>query len=209
MRPVDAGGGATPAPACRRDRRVRLAAVIGEILAPAPVAGALLLIVAWRTAPTPGLALVWSALAVGLVTLGPFLFIVFWGRRVHADRHLGRREHRPAALLAASGFALAGMASLVATGARRELLALVATMGVGLLASLITSLVAKASIHAAVTAGAIVVLVVVFGAAMLLLSPLIVLTGWARVVEGHHSVPEVVAGIVLGAVVAGMFPMLR
>ena len=205
---VDAGG-ATPHAAGCRDRRVQLATVVGEILAPAPMASALLLIVAWRSAPTPGLALVWSALALGLVTLAPFLFIVFWSRRVRADRHLARREHRPAALLAASGFSFAGMASLVATGARRELVALVATMGMGLLASLITSLVARASIHAAVTAGAIVVLVVVFGSGMLLLSPFIVLTGWARVVEGRHSVAEVVAGVVLGAAVAGLFPILR
>jgi hypothetical protein len=120
--------------------------------------------------------------AVGLVTPAPFLFIVVWGRRVHADRHLARREHRPAPLLAAAAFAVAGMALLMATGAPRELLALVAAMGAGLLASRVVSLVWKPSIHAAVTAGAIVVLIGVFGRGMLLLSPLIGLTGWARVV---------------------------
>ncbi|HYY82531.1 MAG TPA: hypothetical protein VFD04_25600 [Actinomycetes bacterium] len=53
-----------PGPAGRRRAAHRLARLVTEVLAPAPLAAALLLVVAWRSAPTLAGAVAWGLLAV-------------------------------------------------------------------------------------------------------------------------------------------------
>jgi membrane-associated phospholipid phosphatase len=80
----------------------------------------------------------------------------------------------------------------------------------GLVASTLVTLVWKVSFHAAVVAGAAVVLVAVFGPALAVLAPLVALVGWSRVASGDHSPAQVVVGVLLGAAVsATVFPLLR
>ncbi len=68
----------------------------------------------------------------------------------------------------------------------------------------------KISIHVAVVAGAIVILVLVFGPMALCLAPVVLLTGWARVTLGDHTPGQAIAGGVLGTLVAaGVFSFLR
>jgi membrane-associated phospholipid phosphatase len=88
--------------------------------------------------------------------------------------------------------------------------ALVGAGGVGLAVALAITLVWKISIHTAVAAGAVVVLALVFGPALLVLAPLVALSGWARVEVGDHTPAQVLAGAAVGAAVAGAaFPLLR
>jgi membrane-associated phospholipid phosphatase len=127
-----------------------------------------------------------------------------------SDRHVRVRAQRPLPLLVGIGWVLVGLALLALWGAPRDLVALVAAVAVGLLTALLVTLVWKVSVHAAVVAGAVVVLALVFGPALLLLAPLVGLVGWARVEAGDHSPAQVLAGVVLGGAVAGtVFPLLR
>jgi membrane-associated phospholipid phosphatase len=105
---------------------------------------------------------------------------------------------------------LLGIGVLVLGQAPRDLVALVAAMAVGLAASLLVTLAWKISIHVAVVAGAVTILTLVFGAAALMLAPLVVLVGWARVALHDHTPAQTVAGAALGALVAaGVFSLLR
>jgi membrane-associated phospholipid phosphatase len=84
------------------------------------------------------------------------------------------------------------------------MVALVGAMLVGLLTSVLVTLGWKISIHTAVVAGAVAVLVVAFGPLLLVLAPLVGLIGWARSELGDHSPAQVVAGAGLGALVAAI-----
>jgi hypothetical protein len=158
--------------------RQRLARVLTEVLAPAPTVAVLLLVVARRSAPTAAEALKWGLLAALFVSLIPLGYIL---RGVHrrrlSDHHVGVREQRPLPLLVGVASVLVGLALLAAWGAPRDLVALVAAMAVGLATSLLVTLVWKISVHTAVVAGAVAILVLVFGPTMLALAPLVALVG--------------------------------
>ena len=72
------------------------------------------------------------------------------------------------------------------------------------------TLVWKISVHAAVAAGAVVVLVLAVGPALLVLAPLVALSAWARVQLEDHTPAQVAGGAAVGATVAGVvFSVLR
>ncbi len=191
--------------------RQRAARFVTEVLAPAPVSALVVVLVAVHSARSPGEALRWGGLAVLFATLVPFAYIVRGVRRQRlTDHHVGRREQRPLPLLVGVGSVALLYGLLSYLGAPRELLALIAAMVTGLVVSLLVTLVWKISVHAGVVAGTVVVLVVIFGPVALLLSPLILLVGWARVELGDHTLAQVIAGALLGAVVAtSVFSLLR
>jgi membrane-associated phospholipid phosphatase len=181
------------------------------VLAPAPIAVALLLVVAWRSAASGLAAAVWSAVAIAFVALVPVAYVVRGVRRGRlSDRHIRVRQQRPVPLLVAIGSVSLGAALLAVGGAPADLVALVGAMLAGLVAVTVVTLLWKVSGHAAVAAGAVVILVLLFGPALLLLLPLAVLVGWARTASGDHSPAQVIAGALLGgAVTALVFPLLR
>ena len=198
---------APPRPAARR----RVARLVTEVLAPAPTVAVLLLLVAWQSATTPAEAARWGILAALFASVVPFTYIVRGVRRGRlTDHHVRLREQRPLPLLVGIGSVLLGLALLASWGAPRELVALVAAMAVGLASALLVTLVWKLSIHTAVVAGAGVILVLVFGPALLALAPLVGLVCWARVAVGDHTPAQTLAGVALGAgVAASVFSLLR
>jgi len=203
-----AEGAAAPG---RPPARRRVARLVTEVLAPAPIVAALLLVVAWRSASTTTEAMAWGLLAVLFASLLPFLFILrgVWRGRL-SDHHVGIRQQRPMPLLVGIASVLIGLWLLTAWSAPRDLVALVGAMTVGLVVSLLVTLGWKISIHTAVAAGAAVILVLVFGPPLLALSPVVGLIGWSRVEIGDHTPAQVAMGAVLGAVVAaGAFSLLR
>ena len=67
----------------------------------------------------------------------------------------------------------------------------------------------KISIHVAVIAGAVVILLLVFGTAAVVLIPIVVLVAWARIQLGDHTLAQTFAGSILGAAVAAsVFSMI-
>jgi membrane-associated phospholipid phosphatase len=188
-----------------------LARLVTEIFAPAPTVALLLLIVAWHSASTPAEALKWGLLAALFASILPFLYIVRGvRRRQFTDHHVAVRAQRPLPLTIGVASVVTGLLLLVVLGAPRELVALVGAMVAGLAVSTLVTLFWKISIHVAVTAGALVILILVFGPAFVALAPLVALVGWARVEIGDHTPTQVVVGTGVGATIAAVvFSMLR
>ena len=191
--------------------RRRVARVITEVCAPAPTVALLLLLVAWHSAPTPAEAAKWGILAALFASILPFLYIVRGVRRRQlTDHHVRVRTQRPLPLTIGVASVITGLVLLVVLGAPRELVALVGAMVVGLAASTLVTLFWKLSIHAAVTAGAVVIMILVFGPILLVITPLVALVSWARVAIGDHTPAQAVAGACLGATIAAVvFSVLR
>jgi len=187
------------------NRRQRAARLVTEIFAPAPTVGVLFLVVAWHSASTRAAAIAWGAVTLIFAALIPFGFLLreVRQRRV-TDHHVRVRAQRPRILLAAIASTLILLALLAVFRAPRELSALVVACVAGLTTTLFISLFWKISIHVAVVAGAIVILVLVLGWQLATLLPLVALTAWARVTVKDHSPAQVIAGGILGAVVAGV-----
>lgn len=184
--------------------RRRLARLITEVLAPANVGSATFLLVAWHSTPTIAEALRWGLLTILFAIALPFSFIL-WGvrRRRFTDHHIRLREQRPVALVVGIASALVGLILIAILGAPRELIALVVAMEVGLIISLAITLFWKMSIHVASVAGAIVILILVFGPLVLIMAPSVALVAWARVELGDHTPSQTLAGATVGAAVAG------
>ena len=195
----------------RRPTRSLLARIVTEALAPAWIATALLVAVAIRAAPTPAEAIRWGVVSALFASVLPFLYVVYEVRRRRVtDRHVSVRTQRPVPMLIAAGSILLGVAILVLGGAPRALVALVVAMLAGVLVTLVITLRWKISVHSATLAGAVVIVVLVFGIPFLPLVALCALVGWARVEVGAHTPRQVVIGEAVGAVIAGaVFTALR
>ncbi|SCL59543.1 PAP2 superfamily protein [Micromonospora citrea] len=187
----------------RPGRTLRIARLVTELTAPAVLVSLLTVAVGWHSARgVHGLA--WGLLATLFVSGIPFAYIVGGVRRGRfTDHHVGVREQRRVPLLFGLCSVAAGLALLAVLGAPRPVLALAAAGLVGLVVAVAVSHWWKMSIHSAVAAGTVVVLVSTFGAALLATAPLLVLVGWSRVRLRDHTVPQVLAGGLLGALVAG------
>jgi hypothetical protein len=201
----EGGPGIQPAPRHTMAGQASLARLVTEVLAPAPTVAVLVALVAWQSTPTAAEAVTWGAIAVLFVSAMPFLYIVRGVRRGGlTDHHVGVRQQRTVPLLVVGASMLAGMIVLAILGAPRDLIALVAAVAVGLASSLLVTLAWKISIHAAMVAGAVTILVLVFGPVALLAVPLVPLVCWARVSVRDHTVAQTLAGAVLGATVAAV-----
>jgi membrane-associated phospholipid phosphatase len=159
------------------------------------------LAVGWRGGGARGLA--WGAVAAIFAGVLPMVFI---SRGVRAgrwdDRYVGAKRARLVVLSFIVASVAAGLALLVGFGAPGELSGYLACMlvSVGVLAAITT--VWKISIHCAVAAGSVTIL-------MLLVTPwaapaylLVALTAWSRVVLKDHTTAQVIAGSLLGAAAA-------
>ncbi len=189
----------------------RFAKVVTDSLAPANLVIALLVLVAWHSATSTATRLAWglgAALFAGGIPLAYLLRGAQQGR--WQDHHVGERHKRPSVILVITGSVLVGTVLMIATGAPRELVALLAAMIAGLLVTLSVTFFWKISVHAAVAGGTVVILALVFGPALNVLWAAAALVGWSRVALRDHTVAQVLAGGLSGATVAyGVFQLLR
>ncbi|WP_243709770.1 phosphatase PAP2 family protein [Micromonospora sp. 15K316] len=207
------GGGARPgeAPAPRSGPALRLARLVTELTAPAVLTPVLMIAVGWHSAQGGAAGLGWALLAVVFVSGIPFAYIVGGVRRGRlTDHHVGQREQRRIPLLVGLCSVVVGLVLLVGLGAPRPVVALAVAGAIGLVVAVTVSHWWKMSIHSAVAAGTVVILVLTFGARLLLTAPLLALVGWSRVRLRDHTVPQVVVGGLVGGLVAGaVFAVLR
>jgi membrane-associated phospholipid phosphatase len=191
--------------------RLRLARLVGELLSPPPILVVLALVVAWDGSPTPGMAIVWGGTAAVFASVLPYALILRGVRRGQlSDKNISLRHQRIRFGVVAITSILTGLAVLAAFDAPAELVALLASVAVGVACGWVITLWWKISVHAAIAAGAATVLLLVFGTALLVIWPLVALIGWSRVRVGDHTPAQVLAGVALGVVVnATIFPLLR
>jgi membrane-associated phospholipid phosphatase len=186
----------------RAAHRSGLARAVTELLAPANLAVAQLLLVGWHSSPGPA-GLGWGLVAATFCGLLPYGIVIAGVRRRRwTDRHLRARQQRPLPFLAAITSLLAGLAMLLALNAPRQLVALVVAMLTGLAATLVVTLWWKLSLHTAAAGGTVAILALVFGPAFTLAVPAVALVAWARVRLGDHNPAQTLAGATLGGLVA-------
>jgi membrane-associated phospholipid phosphatase len=192
-------------------RRLRLARLVGEVLSPPPILVALALAVAWASSPTPAMAVLSGAIAVGFASVLPYALILRAVRRGRlTDKNISLRKQRIGFGGVAITSILLGLVLLAASDAPAEMVALLASIAVGVACGWVITLWWKISVHAAIAAGAATVLTLVFGSALLAAWPLVALIAWSRVQVGDHTPAQVLAGVALGIVVnATVFPLLR
>jgi hypothetical protein len=194
-----------------RDRGEVLARVATEVFAPAVLIAVLLVLVGWNAGHEAGVSRWWGVPAALFAAVIPLSYILRGVRRGRfTDHHIPEREHRRVPLLFGIVSVAVGLGLLVALGAPADVIALLGAGAAGLVVFAAVTVWWKMSIHAGVAAGTVAVLTAVYGPAGLLSAPLVPLVCWARVRLSAHTVPQVLAGSVVGALTAAVvFDALR
>lgn len=186
----------------QRDTRRRMARLVTEVMSPVVLIVVVTLIVSVHSAGAV------RGLALGLVAIFfagglPYGLVLVGVRRgVLTDHHVSRREQRPKMMAIALASVVVGLLVLHWLDAPRALFALVVAMVAGLAVALAITSFWKISIHAASAAGTVACLAILVSPWWLLLAPLVVLTGWARVEIRDHTPVQVSVGAIVGAGVA-------
>jgi membrane-associated phospholipid phosphatase len=153
-----------------------------------------------------GLAGVGWGLLAGLFTaVLPTLFISYGIRQGRwEDRNVGARRPRLIVLGFIMASVAAGLILLIVLHAPGLMVGYLAFMlaSVAVLAGITT--VWKISIHCAVASGSVAILALTYGPLVLPGFLLVALLGWSRVSLKDHTTAQVVGGIVLGALAAGI-----
>jgi hypothetical protein len=154
----------------------------------------------------------WWGLPGALFAAGiPLAYVLRGVRKGHlTSHHIPEREHRRVPLLVGLASVAVGLVALLLLGAPRDVSALLAAGGAGLMVFTAVTHWWKMSIHAGVAAGTAATLVAVHGPIALIGAPLVLLACWARVRLSAHTRAQVIAGALVGALIAGtVFPALR
>ncbi|WP_410648189.1 hypothetical protein [Amycolatopsis sp. cmx-4-54] len=191
-------------PASVRQRSARIAT---EVLAPWVWVLLLPLAVAWQvTNHHLGETLLWGLITGVFGSILPMAVIVRGAKKGQWDsHHVTNRAGRVIPFAACIGFLAIGFGILIIGNAPRELIALAAAELFSLVVSVAITFGAKfkVSMHAAVAAGAVAVLVQVYNpwAALLLLG--VAWVCWSRVELKDHTTAEVTVGTLVGLLVGG------
>lgn len=189
----------------------RWARYISNLLCPPVVWGLLILPIAFRYAETSGQAFVWSLVYIALVCLLPGLYIFWMVRRGSiSDIHMQFRQERFWPFVVSITCAAGAWGILQASGAPPPLPLVAVFTLVQLAVMMLITLTWQISMHAMSISGAVVATGIFFGfGPALLLSPLLPLVGTARLRLERHTLAQVVAGSLLGALVTvGLFFVL-
>jgi len=168
------------------------------------VALPLFFLVAWKTAPDWPQALLWWVITAAGVTGIPFFFIRRGVQRgTYTDDHVSVREQRLVPLAVGLGGMILVFLLLVLLGAARPYLAALTSALVSLAVALAITQLAKykVSLHMVGITGSVTVLSLLFSLWFLLLSPLILLLGWARWQVRAHTVLQACLGLLLAVMV--------
>lgn len=183
--------------------RLRAARLITELLAPIVLIFVLLIVVAVYSTGSVVRGLVLGLVAAFFAGGLPYAVLILGVRRGRlGDRHLTRRQERPALMVLGLASVTCGYFVMRWLNAPGELLALVVAMVAGVAVALAVSVFWKISIHTACVAGSVCVLAILVHPAALAMAPLIVATGWARVALRDHTPTQVLVGALVGAAVA-------
>ncbi|MFG1650594.1 phosphoesterase PA-phosphatase [Micromonospora sp. NPDC049275] len=162
------------------------------------------LITGWTAGRWAGLG--WGIVSAVFAAVIPVLVIkrgVTAGR--WADRHLGVRSHRLTVMILILTSVGIGIGAMAVGNAPRAVVALTLAMFATLAALAVVTLRWKISVHTAVAAGATTMLASQLPAlAIAALAVVVAVVGWSRVALRDHTTAQVVAGGLLGTIVAGL-----
>ncbi|MDI5974830.1 phosphatase PAP2 family protein [Amycolatopsis magusensis] len=186
----------------------RFARLGTEILAPWVWVLGLPLVVAWRVTDFhPGETLLWGSVVGVTGSLIPMAVIVRGARQGKWDsHHVTDRAGRVIPFAACIGSLAAGFVLLILGGAPYQMLALAAAMLASLVVSVAVTFGAelKVSMHAGVAVGAVIILALTYGTALvLLLLVLVAWVCWSRLSLRHHTPAEITGGLLIGLLTGG------
>ena len=186
-----------------RPLSLAVARALTEIFAPIVLIVAQLFAVAIHASHSLGRGLLYGAITAFFAGGLPYAILLLGIRRgILGDRHLTERRERPAMMAIGMVSVTTGLLITWWLGAPRALIALVAAMVAGVVVSLAITVFWKISIHAAGAAGTVAILVIEFGPALWATLPIVVAVAWARVTLRDHTVGQVIAGSIVGFLVA-------
>ncbi|WP_433117841.1 phosphoesterase PA-phosphatase [Micromonospora sp. CA-246542] len=162
------------------------------------------LITGWTAGRWAGLG--WGIVSAVFAAVIPVLVIkrgVTAGR--WADRHLGVRSHRLSVMTLILTSVVIGIGAMAVGDAPRAVIALTLAMFATLAALAAVTLRWKISVHTAVAAGATAMLASQLPTITIAaLAVVVAAVGWSRVALRDHTTAQVVAGGLLGTIVAGL-----
>lgn len=182
-----------------------LARVITEVFAPWVIVFFLPLAVAWQAAPPIAATLHWGLLVSVTSSLLP-MAVVAWGARTGRweGHHVRNRAGRLVPFLTLIGSSVLGLALLVLLHAPSRLIALDTAILVSLFVTGAITIKWKISMHSAVAAGTVIVLVHTYSPILWLLALPVALIAWSRVQMNDHTTAQVVVGAIVGAAIGGV-----
>ena len=187
------------------DWKKRIAKLTSNILNPFLVSFIVIILISFESTSTTPEALKWSLISIALSILPVFAVIIYL---VHNHKLQGifikvRRERNKIYLLAIA----CAVVSCMVLYFMEAPLVLVALFVAGLSAIIIfmsINLLWKISVHTAVIAGSITVLIVLYGAIGATTAVLLPLLGWSRIELEHHSPTQVATGALLAALIVAV-----
>jgi hypothetical protein len=180
----------------------QIAHVISEISNPLFVALPTFFVIALITAPDILHAILWWIIAVLGISIAPFLFILQGVRKGKlTDHHVSQREQRLVPLVFGLVCMMLSFVFLYLLNASSVLIATMVAVIVACCISLAVTKYWKISLHLVGMAGAVTAFVLLFGPRLLVLSPLVLVVGWARWQVRAHTVYQAIAGTILAVTV--------
>ncbi len=180
----------------------RIASLTSNILNPFLVSLVFILLLSFKSTPSALDAIKWSLISVAASILPVFGVIIFLVRSQKLEStFINVRKQRTKIYLLAGVCAVVGYAILYYLGAPREL---IATFMAGLSAVIVFMCVNffwKISLHTALIAASVTVLIILYGSVAAVSVALIPLIGWSRIELKEHSLAQVTAGALLAAVI--------
>lgn len=192
--------------------RKRIANLISNILSPFLVSAAVILLLSFKSTSSIADALKWAFISMALSVLPVFLAIVYLVRRGRLDTiFTDARGQRTQIYLLAGLSAVAGSVALSYLGAPSVM---VAAFRGGLAMAvifLVINLWWKISLHTALVAASVTVLVMLYGWIATITVALVPLIAWARIELKYHSPAQVATGALLAVLIAVivLYPFVR
>ncbi|MDZ4230687.1 MAG: hypothetical protein U1B77_02590 [Dehalococcoidales bacterium] len=189
----------------------RIADLVSNTLNPFFMSLGIIGLVSFASAPGTVSALKWALLAVALSVLPVFLAIIYLVRKGKIDTiYTDARRQRTGIYLLAGLIAAAGGINLIYLGAP---LMLRAAFLAGFSGAVIFTGITwwwKVSLHTAMVAAAVTILVILHGWLAVIAAVIVPLMAWARVASDHHSPAQTVTGAILGAlvVILALYPFV-
>ena len=185
----------------------RAAESYSTVLTPFSVAAIESIIFSWFSPTGVGPATspeVSALLGILILSIGPFVPVAYAVRTKRIDLHISDRNKRgPVYVISLIAYAVGILGFFWATENKIMFVLSVAYLCVGFALMLIT-FAWKISAHAAATAGMATALWLVLGAWMLTIYVLAIVTIWARVRLGAHTILQALAGAILSIAVTAL-----
>lgn len=181
------------------------ARVITDVLSPSVLMVILFLAIGTALGGGFPTGFLWGLAGAFFASIGPTAIIIAGVLRGRwSDRHLTEREHRRVPLIAAFALVVLGLVLLVILRAPADIIAAEAAMLAGLVVNTPITHVWKISFHTGVAAAVGLILTIALGPILIVTYPLLAAIGWARVRLRDHTVAQVLAGVPVGALSAGL-----